>query len=61
MNPTYDITGQVAASTSSARPVSSAVTRPRPGFAEVGAAVVLADINDQRFGAATDELTASGY
>jgi NAD(P)-dependent dehydrogenase (short-subunit alcohol dehydrogenase family) len=30
-------------------------------FAEAGAAVVLADINDQTLGAATDELTASGY
>jgi hypothetical protein len=30
-------------------------------FAEAGAAVVLADINDQALGVATDGLTASGY
>jgi NAD(P)-dependent dehydrogenase (short-subunit alcohol dehydrogenase family) len=30
-------------------------------FAEAGAAVVLADINEQTLGAATDDLTASGH
>ena len=30
-------------------------------FAQAGAAVVLADINDQTLGATTDELTAFGY
>ena len=58
MNPTYDFTGQVALVTGASSGMGLATAQ---AFAEVGAAVVLADINDQTLGAATDELTASGY
>jgi NAD(P)-dependent dehydrogenase (short-subunit alcohol dehydrogenase family) len=37
-----------------------ALPRPR-AFAEAGAAVVLADINETTLGTATDELTAAGH
>jgi NAD(P)-dependent dehydrogenase (short-subunit alcohol dehydrogenase family) len=58
MNPTYDFTGQVALVTGASSGMGLATAQ---AFAEAGAAVVLADINDQTLGAATDELTASGY
>jgi NAD(P)-dependent dehydrogenase (short-subunit alcohol dehydrogenase family) len=58
MNPTYDFTGQVALVTGASSGMGLATAQ---AFAEAGAAVVLADINDQMLGAATDELTASGY
>jgi len=58
MNPTYDFTGQVAVVTGASSGMGLATAQ---AFAEAGAAVVLADINDQMLGAATDELTASGY
>ena len=58
MNPTYDFTGQVALVTGASSGMGLATAH---AFAEAGAAVVLADINDQTLGAATDELTASGY
>ena len=58
MNPTYDFTGQVALVTGASSGMGLATAQ---AFAEVGAAVVLADINDQTLAAATDELTASGY
>jgi NAD(P)-dependent dehydrogenase (short-subunit alcohol dehydrogenase family) len=58
MNPTYDFTGQVALVTGASSGMGLATAQ---AFAEAGAAVVLADINDQPLGAATDELTASGY
>jgi NAD(P)-dependent dehydrogenase (short-subunit alcohol dehydrogenase family) len=58
MNPAYDFTGQVALVTGASSGMGLATAQ---AFAEAGAAVVLADINDQMLGAATDELTASGY
>src|SRR5215204_4184123 len=58
MNPTYDFTGQVALVTGASSGMGLATAQ---AFAEAGAAVVLADINDQTLGAATDELTAAGY
>ena len=58
MNPTYDFTGQVALVTGASSGMGLATAQ---AFAEAGAAVVLADINDQTLGAATDELTASGH
>jgi NAD(P)-dependent dehydrogenase (short-subunit alcohol dehydrogenase family) len=58
MNPTYDFTGQVALVTGASSGMGLATAQ---AFAEAGAAIVLADINDQALGAATDELTASGY
>jgi NAD(P)-dependent dehydrogenase (short-subunit alcohol dehydrogenase family) len=58
MNPSYDFTGQVALVTGASSGMGLATAQ---AFAEAGAAVVLGDINDQALGAATDELTASGY
>jgi NAD(P)-dependent dehydrogenase (short-subunit alcohol dehydrogenase family) len=58
MNPTYDFTGQVALVTGASSGMGLATAQ---AFAAAGAAVVLADVNDQALGAATDELTASGY
>jgi NAD(P)-dependent dehydrogenase (short-subunit alcohol dehydrogenase family) len=58
MNPSYDFTGQVALVTGASSGMGLATAQ---AFANAGAAVVLADINDQALGAATDELTASGY
>jgi NAD(P)-dependent dehydrogenase (short-subunit alcohol dehydrogenase family) len=58
MNPTYDFTGQVALVTGASSGMGLATAQ---AFAEAGAAVVLADINDEKLRAATDELTASGY
>jgi NAD(P)-dependent dehydrogenase (short-subunit alcohol dehydrogenase family) len=56
--PTYDFTGQVALVTGASSGMGLATAQ---AFAEAGAAVVLADINDETLGAATDELTAAGY
>jgi threonine dehydrogenase-like Zn-dependent dehydrogenase len=58
MNPTYDFTGQVALVTGASSGMGLATAQ---AFAEAGAAVVLADINDQPLGAATDELTSAGH
>ena len=43
MNPTYDFTGQVALVTGAGSGMGLATAR---AFAEAGAAVVLADVND---------------
>src|SRR6266446_6393396 len=58
MNPIYDFRGQVALVTGASSGMGLATTR---AFAEAGAAVVLADINEEALRTATDELTSAGY
>jgi NAD(P)-dependent dehydrogenase (short-subunit alcohol dehydrogenase family) len=57
MNPTYDFSGQVAIVTGAGSGLGLATAR---AFAESGAAVVLADINEAALCVATDDLTAVG-
>ena len=58
MNPTYDFTGQVALVTGASSGMGLATAQ---AFAQAGAAVVLADINQDALRAATDELTAASH
>src|SRR3954469_20824655 len=58
MNPRYDFKGQVALVTGASSGMGLATAR---AFAEAGAAVVLADINEEGLGAATDALTSAGH
>jgi NAD(P)-dependent dehydrogenase (short-subunit alcohol dehydrogenase family) len=58
MNPTYDFTGQVALVTGASSGMGLATAQ---AFAHAGAAVVLADINDEALQAATTQLRAGGY
>lgn len=58
MNPRYHFTGQVALVTGASSGMGLATAQ---AFAEAGAAVVLADINDDTLRAATDGLTAAGH
>jgi NAD(P)-dependent dehydrogenase (short-subunit alcohol dehydrogenase family) len=58
MNPTYDFSDQVALVTGAGAGMGLDTAR---AFATSGAAVVLADINADAVGAATDELTAAGH
>jgi NAD(P)-dependent dehydrogenase (short-subunit alcohol dehydrogenase family) len=58
VNPTYDFTGQVALITGASSGMGLATAR---AFAEAGAAVVLADINETTLGSATDALAAAGH
>ncbi len=58
MNPTYDFEGQVALVTGASSGMGLATAR---AFAEQGASVALADINEDALRAATDELTAAGH
>ena len=57
MNPTYDFTGQVALVTGASSGMGLATAR---AFAEAGAAVVLADINEDALRAAVEDLRAAG-
>ena len=58
MNPTYDFTGQVALVTGGSSGMGLATVR---AFAEAGAAVVLADINEKTLRTATDDLRTAGH
>src|SRR3954470_10585988 len=58
MNPTYDFSGQVALVTGAAAGMGLDTAR---AFAAAGAAVVLADVNEQALGTETDELNAAGH
>jgi NAD(P)-dependent dehydrogenase (short-subunit alcohol dehydrogenase family) len=58
VNPTYDFAGQVAVVTGGSSGMGRATAR---AFAEAGAAVVLADINEATLHMATNELTAAGH
>jgi len=57
MNPTYDFTGQVALVTGGSSGMGLATVH---AFAEAGAAVVLADINEETLSTAADDLTTAG-
>src|SRR3954469_12455118 len=58
MNPSYDFHGQVALVTGASSGMGLATAQ---AFAQAGAAVVLADINETTLRAATDDLTAAGH
>ena len=57
VNPTYDFRGQVALVTGASSGMGLATAR---AFAEQGASVALADINEDALRAANDELTSAG-
>src|SRR3954465_8751313 len=57
-NPTYDFGDQVALITGAGAGVGCGTAK---AFPAAGAAVVLADTNEQALRAATDELTAAGH
>ncbi|MFD3723363.1 SDR family NAD(P)-dependent oxidoreductase [Streptomyces sp. NPDC058674] len=58
MNPTYDFTGQVAFVTGASSGMGLATAR---AFAQAGAAVGLADIDEKAVSAAVKELTDAGH
>lgn len=57
MNPSYDFQGQVALVTGASSGMGLAAAR---AFAQAGAAVVLADVNEPALQAATDDLMSAG-
>lgn len=58
MNPTYDFTGQVALVTGAGAGMGLATAR---AYARSGAAVVLADLDEENLRKAADELTSGGH
>ena len=58
MNPTYDFAGQVSLVTGAGSGMGRDTAR---AFAEAGAAVVLADLDQDALATATDQLTAAGH
>jgi NAD(P)-dependent dehydrogenase (short-subunit alcohol dehydrogenase family) len=58
MNPTYDFKGQVALVTGASSGIGLATAE---AFAESGANVVLADVNEKALQEASKTLTSSGY
>src|SRR5215212_6267345 len=58
MNPTYDLTGQVALVTGAAGGMGLDTAR---AFAAAGAAVVLADVDEDALRTATEELATAGH
>jgi NAD(P)-dependent dehydrogenase (short-subunit alcohol dehydrogenase family) len=58
VNPTYDFAGQVALVTGAGSGMGLATAQ---AFAQAGASVVLADINEDALHVATDDLTGSGH
>jgi NAD(P)-dependent dehydrogenase (short-subunit alcohol dehydrogenase family) len=58
LNPTYDFAGQVALVTGASSGMGLATAQ---AFAEAGASIVLADINEDALHAATEDLSAAGH
>ena len=58
MNPTYNFEGQVALVTGASSGIGLAATQ---GFAQAGASVVLADVNERALKVVVDELTSAGH
>jgi NAD(P)-dependent dehydrogenase (short-subunit alcohol dehydrogenase family) len=58
MNPIYNFEGQVALVTGASSGIGLAAAH---GFAQAGASVVLADVNERALKAAVDELTSAGH